>query len=68
MRGYVVKRVLATIPVMAVVVIFVFSLLRLTPGDPAAVIAGDYANPRDVESIRQKLGLDEPLSHRSLKC
>jgi peptide/nickel transport system permease protein len=61
MRGYIVKRILATIPVMAVVAIFVFSLLRLTPGDPAAVIAGDYANPKDIERIRQKLGLDEPL-------
>jgi peptide/nickel transport system permease protein len=61
MRGYLVKRILATIPVMMVVAIFVFSLLRLTPGDPAAIIAGDYANPKDVVQIRQKLGLDEPL-------
>jgi peptide/nickel transport system permease protein len=61
MRGYMVKRILATIPVMAVVALFVFSLLRLTPGDPAAVIAGDYASPQDVERIRQKLGLDKPL-------
>jgi peptide/nickel transport system permease protein len=62
MRGYIVKRVLATIPVLAVVAIFVFSLLRLTPGDPAAVIAGDYANPQDIERIRHRLGLNEPLS------
>jgi peptide/nickel transport system permease protein len=41
--------------------VFVFSLLRLTPGDPAAVIASDYANPKDVERIREKLGLNEPL-------
>jgi peptide/nickel transport system permease protein len=61
MRGYIVKRILATIPVMAVVALFVFSLLRLTPGDPAAVIAGDYASPQDVVRIRQKLGLDKPL-------
>jgi peptide/nickel transport system permease protein len=61
MRGYLVKRILATVPVMMVVAIFVFSLLRLTPGDPAAIIAGDYANPKDVVQIRQKLGLDEPL-------
>jgi peptide/nickel transport system permease protein len=61
MRGYVIKRILATIPVMAVVAVFVFGLLRLTPGDPAAVIAGDYANPKDVERIREKLGLNEPL-------
>ena len=55
MRGYLVKRILATIPVMSVVAVFVFSLLRLTPGDPAAIIAGDYANPKDVAQIRQKL-------------
>jgi peptide/nickel transport system permease protein len=61
MSGYLVKRVLATIPVMAVVAVFVFSLLRLTPGDPAAIIAGDYASPRDVEQIRHKLGLNEPV-------
>jgi peptide/nickel transport system permease protein len=61
MRGYIIKRILATIPVMTVVAVFVFGLLRLTPGDPAAVIAGDYASPQDVERIRQKLGLDKPL-------
>ncbi|HXH13659.1 MAG TPA: ABC transporter permease [Alphaproteobacteria bacterium] len=61
MRNYILKRILATIPVMAVVALFVFSLLRLTPGDPAAVIAGDYASPQDVERIRQKLGLDKPV-------
>src|SRR5215831_15977307 len=61
MRGYIIRRILATIPVMAVVAIFVFSLLRLTPGDPAAVIAGDYATAQDIQRIRQKLGLDHPL-------
>lgn len=65
MRGYVIKRILSTIPVMTVVAIFVFSLLRLTPGDPAAVIAGDYANPQDIERIRHRLGLDEPLYRQS---
>lgn len=61
MRGYPVKRILATTPVMMVVAIFVFSLQRLTPGDPAAIMARDYANPKDVVQIGQKLGLDEPL-------
>jgi peptide/nickel transport system permease protein len=46
---------------MAVVALFVFALLRLTPGDPAAVIAGDYASPQDVARIRASLGLDRPL-------
>jgi peptide/nickel transport system permease protein len=61
MLAYVVRRVLATIPVMAVVALFVFSLLYIAPGDPAAVIAGDQATPADVERIRQSLGLDRPF-------
>ena len=60
MFAYVVRRVLATIPVMAIVALFVFSLLYIAPGDPAAVIAGDQATPEDVERIRASLGLDRP--------
>jgi peptide/nickel transport system permease protein len=61
MLAYVIRRILATIPVMAVVALFVFSLLYIAPGDPAAVIAGDQATPADVERIRQSLGLDRPF-------
>jgi peptide/nickel transport system permease protein len=61
MFAYIVRRVLATIPVMAIVALFVFSLLYIAPGDPAAVIAGDQATPADVERIRQSLGLDRPF-------
>lgn len=61
MLGYILRRVLATIPVMAIVALFVFSLLYIAPGDPAAVIAGDQASPEDVEKIRQSLGLDRPF-------
>ena len=64
MLGYVIRRLLATILVMAVVAFFVFSLLYLTPGDPAAVIAGDIATVEDIERIREKLGLDEPFLTR----
>lgn len=60
MFAYLVRRFLATIPVMAFVALFVFSLLYIAPGDPAAVIAGDQASPEDVERIRQGLGLDRP--------
>ncbi len=60
MWAYILRRVLATIPVMAVVALFVFSLLYIAPGDPAAVIAGDQATPADVERIRESLGLDRP--------
>jgi len=61
MFAYVVRRFIATIPVMAVVALFVFSLLFIAPGDPAAVIAGDQATPEQVERIRQSLGLDRPF-------
>ena len=61
MFAYIVRRVLATIPVMAVVALFVFSLLYIAPGDPAAIIAGDQASPADVERIRVSLGLDRPF-------
>ena len=61
MLGYIVRRVLSTIPVMAFVALFVFSLLYIAPGDPAAVIAGEQASQADIERIRQSLGLDRPF-------
>ena len=61
MLSYILRRILATVPVMAIVAFFVFSLLYIAPGDPAAVIAGDQASPADVERIRQSLGLDRPF-------
>ncbi|MFZ2006053.1 MAG: ABC transporter permease [Stellaceae bacterium] len=61
MFGYIVRRILATIPVMIVVAVFVFALLHLSPGDPAAIIAGDNATVADIAHIRAKLGLDQPL-------
>lgn len=61
MLRYVVLRILSVIPVMAIVAMFVFLMLRLAPGDPAAVIAGDYATAADIARIRAQLGLDEPV-------
>ena len=61
MLGYLVRRVLAAVPVMGVVALFVFLLLRITPGDPAAILAGDNATPAQLERIRASLGLNEPL-------
>ena len=61
MFPFIAKRIVATIPVMGVVALFVFLMLRLSPGDPAAVIAGDYASPADIVRIRAQLGLDEPI-------
>jgi peptide/nickel transport system permease protein len=61
MPGYLLRRVLSAIPVMGVVALFVFLLLRLTPGDPAAILAGDNATPEQLERIRISLGLNLPL-------
>jgi peptide/nickel transport system permease protein len=58
---YVVRRILGIIPVAAIVAIFVFLLLRLSPGDPASVIAGESATVEQVDKIRIALGLDLPL-------
>jgi peptide/nickel transport system permease protein len=55
------RRLFATIPVMAMVALFVFMILRLTPSDPAAILAGDYATTEQIENIREKLGLTKPL-------
>ena len=67
MLGYVVRRLLMAVPVMGVVAVIVFSLLYLTPGDPAQVLAGDTATPEQIEKIRTALGLDEPPHLRFLR-
>ncbi|MBM4439513.1 MAG: ABC transporter permease [Candidatus Rokubacteria bacterium] len=66
MLGYIARRLLATIPVMGVVAVVVFLMLRLTTGDPAAIIAGDSATAEDVAAIRKNLGLDEPIAKQFL--
>src|SRR6201993_1602958 len=61
MLGYLLRRVLAAIPVMGVVALFVFLLLRLAPGEPAALLAGDNGTPEPLEPVRVSLGLHEPI-------
>ena len=61
MLAYTARRLLAIVPVMGIVAVLVFMMLRLTSGDPAAIIAGDNANADDVASIRRQLGLDQPI-------
>jgi peptide/nickel transport system permease protein len=61
MIAYILRRLLATIPVMVVVAVFVFFLLRFAPGDPAAIIAGEDATAAQIASVRAKLGLDRPV-------
>ena len=56
MLGYILRRLAATVPVMLIVAVLVFLMLRLTPGDPAAIIAGDNATSQDVADIRAHLG------------
>ncbi|CAM5218690.1 peptide ABC transporter [Bosea thiooxidans] len=66
MISYVLRRVAATVPVLGFVGLFVFFLLRLTPGDPAILIAGDQATTAQIASIRTQLGLDLPLTDQLL--
>ena len=61
MFAFLVKRIAATVPVLLIVAVLVFLLLRLTPGDPAAIIAGDAASPENIAKIRENFGLDKPL-------
>jgi peptide/nickel transport system permease protein len=61
MVGYILRRLLAALPVMGIVAVLVFMMLRLTPSDPAAIIAGDFANDQQVAEIRTRLGLDRPI-------
>jgi len=60
-RSYIIKRLLLLIPVLLGVSVIIFVLIRLTPGDPARILAGEHANQETVEQIREKWGLDEPL-------
>ena len=66
MGRYIVRRLLAAIPVMLVVATSVFLLLFLTPGDPAAVILGPDASPAQVAELRTRLGLDRPVHEQLL--
>jgi peptide/nickel transport system permease protein len=60
-KVYIVRRILAVIPVMIVVATVAFVLIHLAPGDPASVIAGPYAAAEDIAKLRHQLGLDESL-------
>ena len=66
MFGYLVRRLLAVIPVMAVVVTVVFLLIHLIPGDPVSVMLGPDASPAQIEATRRSLGLDRPVHSQLL--
>jgi peptide/nickel transport system permease protein len=61
MWNFLARRVAATLPVMLIVAVLVFLMLRLTPGDPAAILAGDAASTEQIARIRASLGLDKPI-------
>ena len=61
MLDFIARRLIAIVPVLTVVAVLIFMMLRLTPGDPAAVIAGDNATSDQIADIRAKLGLNEPI-------
>jgi peptide/nickel transport system permease protein len=58
---FLLRRLLAAIPVLAMVAVIVFALLRLSPGDPAIILAGDGATPEQLNAIRASMGLDKPV-------
>lgn len=60
MSGYLLRRLLAIVPVILVISVLVFSVTRLLPGDIALVILGDRANPKDVDALREELGMNKP--------
>lgn len=61
MLAYIIRRLGSTVVVMVIVGVFVFLLLHLSPGDPAAIVAGDNASPEQIAQIRVRLGLEDPL-------
>ena len=67
MRKYIVKRLISMIPAVFVVSVVIFMIIHLTPGDPAAVMLGDQADPEAIEALRQSLGLNDPLPVQYLR-
>ena len=71
MRGYIVRRLLVTIPVVFFIVTFVFFLVRLAPGDPAVLLLGSNESNdlavQNIEAIRHHLGLDQPIYKQYIK-
>ena len=61
MSTYILRRLLASLPVIFMVGVITFSILHIAPGDPAVLMAGEEATPEDVEKMRQALGFDRPF-------
>lgn len=67
MKKYVIKRILSIIPVLFVVSVIIFSLVHLTPGDPAALMLGDDATQEDINELREVMGLNDPIPIQYVK-
>ncbi len=61
MASYIARRLLQLVPVLLLASIVIFGLMRLIPGDPAQVLAGEDASPERIQEVRVRLGLDQPL-------
>ena len=61
MFQYIIKRLISTLPVLIGISLLLFFMLRMLPGDPAQVLAGQMATPEEIENIRHQLGLDKPI-------
>lgn len=62
MRSYLTRRLLITVPTLLAVTVLIFVAMRVIPGDPAVLLAGDFATPETVQALRAKWGLDRPLA------
>ncbi|HEX5679940.1 MAG TPA: glutathione ABC transporter permease GsiC, partial [Desulfobacterales bacterium] len=66
MFNFIIKRLLAMIPVLIGISLLLFFMLRMLPGDPAQVLAGQMASPEEIETMRRQLGLDRPIYEQYL--
>jgi glutathione transport system permease protein len=67
MLRYILKRIVGVIPTLIIVITFVFFFVRMIPGDPARMVAGEQATIQDVEAVRAQLGLDQPVPVQYVK-
>ena len=64
MLRYVTKRMLLIIPTLILVILMVFLILNITPGNPAQIILGQHARPEAIEALNKQLGMDKPVMER----
>ncbi len=67
MLRYTIKRIIGVIPTLIIVTTFVFFFVRMIPGDPARMVAGEQATLQDVEAVREQLGLNKPIPVQYVK-